>query len=69
MKALKHTDDCATPDPNRRRRIRWLWSAPAGVFAIAIWRDDGWPGLVTGLALGMVFAAVAVGRRRGRQRE
>ncbi len=69
MKALRHPDDFVTPDPDRRRRIRWLWCAPAGVFAIAIWREDGWLGLATGLALAVVFAAVAVHRRSSRQRE
>ena len=53
----------------RRRRIRWVWFAPAVAYAIAIWREDGWIGLVIGLALAVAFTAVAVRRGSGRQRE
>ena len=60
---------CCAPVTHKRLRIRWIWIAPTAVYAAAVWKEDGWLGLVIGLAIASAFVTVALTRAKRRRRE
>lgn len=47
-----------------RPKVRWYWAAPATVYLVAVWRDDG-PWWAMGSVLGgVLLAALVIWRHR-----
>ena len=53
----------------RNQQLRWYWAAPALVYGIVVWRDDGpwWATIV--VVLGLLLASFVTWRHRKDERD